>query len=228
LSICRWFVGASILSVLIPLFPLINLYILDPSKRFWPISDAFVVSIPSHTAVYVLLIICGLFFTFGSLLLVRAFKEPPLPPLCACYVCATDEVFASWLFAAAVLVTVPVCAIYVYYFPSSSTYGAALAACGLGTILAILFAVAVYPAKDGRVSNYTSTSVISYLLGESHLIRSHCTGCRTLHSHPDRSSPRCCTAASLRPHLFTSTSRTTGSSCAGYFCSSLCWRCSAA
>jgi hypothetical protein len=148
----RWFVWASVLSALIPMFPLINLHIADKNQRFWPISDYYVIPVASHTAIYALVIACGVFFTIGSYLLVRAFKDPPVKPVCPCYLCVNDEVFASWMFFVATLVTVPVCAIYIVYFPKSTTFGASIACTGLMSILAFLFALAVYPAPPDRVS----------------------------------------------------------------------------
>jgi hypothetical protein len=56
--------------MLIPAFPLISLY-LPPEKRFWPTAEAFVVPVDDHSAVYALLIGCGIFFVIGSLFLVR-------------------------------------------------------------------------------------------------------------------------------------------------------------
>lgn len=69
----RWFVAGSILTMLIPAFPLISLY-LPPSKRFWPTAEAYIVPVDDHAAAYSLLVGCGIFYILGSLFLVRFVK----------------------------------------------------------------------------------------------------------------------------------------------------------
>ena len=151
----RWFVAGSILTMLIPAFPLISLY-LPPSKRFWPTSEAYIVPVDDHAAAYSLLVGCGIFYILGSLFLVRfvslnitptqlyhmflkkisfsigyhrAFPEPPPKPLFPCSILVTDEVVSSWLFFLGTVPLVPLTCIYVVYFPGVHYYQIALIFC---------------------------------------------------------------------------------------------------
>lgn len=66
-----WFVWASLLTTLIPIYPLISMY-----HRFWDKPE--LLPIFDSTAVYVLLIFSGLMFTVGSSALIRAVDEVAL------------------------------------------------------------------------------------------------------------------------------------------------------
>jgi hypothetical protein len=134
--------------MLIPAMPLISIYLPEHS-RFWPTSDAFVISHEDHTAVYVLLIASGLLFTLGSLLLVRCFLEPEPEPLFSCYLFVNDEVLASWIFFVATVITVPICVVYYHYFPYSLYYYGAIIVCAAASLVMLLFTYAVYPLSDG-------------------------------------------------------------------------------
>ena len=145
-----WYlVAASLLAMLIPVFPLLSLW-LNPSQQFWPTFAVFAISIAPHTVVYALLAIgCGLFFTIGSLLMVRVFMTPPMPPLVACACLPTDEVHALWWFTVGTASTIPVTAIYVYYFPGATEYIGALFVCSAATVASVVVTCLFYPNPGG-------------------------------------------------------------------------------
>ena len=146
-----WYlVAASILAMLVPVFPLLSIW-LHPSQQFWPTFGVLVISIGPHTVVYALLAVgCGVFFTIGSLLMVRVFMTPPMPPLVACACLPTDEVHALWWFAVGTASTIPVTAIYVFYYPSSKEYIGALFICSAATVVSVVVTVLFYPTTNGE------------------------------------------------------------------------------
>ena len=140
--------AASILTILIPVFPLISMYIFPEENRFWPTALVGFLPERDHTAVYVLLIISGINYTIGCLFLVRGFGIPQPRPFFSFNLFATDEVASSWFFVFGTVPAVPITAIYVYYFPHSTYFGAALACCLFATIVMVAFTYTVYPPSD--------------------------------------------------------------------------------
>ena len=94
-----WLVWGSVLAILIPVVPLVNLY-LPFASQLWPIPYKNLIALPDHTAVYAVLIGCGLFFLLGSICLVRFFAGPKTrpKPIFPCMFCQTDAVLSSWCF----------------------------------------------------------------------------------------------------------------------------------
>lgn len=139
-----WIVGASLFATLIPIFPIISLYI---ERKFWPTFGEDVMTTPSHLAAFVLLAVgMGIFFVFGSLLFVRSFWRPHLRPILpenTC--CPNDEVHAMWWFTIGTSLTIPVTAIYVYYFRDSHEFFAALFICCMGTLATFIATFLFFP-----------------------------------------------------------------------------------
>ena len=92
-----WLLWAAVLAVLIPVVPLVNLY-LPHDHQLWPVPYENLITLPDHTAVYAVLIGCGIFFFLGSYCLVRFFAEPQPKPIFPCMFCQTDAVLSSWCF----------------------------------------------------------------------------------------------------------------------------------
>ena len=144
-----WFVWGSMFAVFIPIPIVINFY-LQHRDQFWEVAYQYLITLPDHTAVYIVLVGCGIFFTIGSYFLVRGFTEPHMKPLFPCMFCQTDEVAASWFYFLGVVPTIPICVIYIHYFPSSTAfYGGAVFVCGIASLVMLLFTFAVYPNPDG-------------------------------------------------------------------------------
>jgi len=145
-----WMVWGSLFASLIPVMPLISVN-LAPNQEWWPPYGGGVMSVPSHSAVYVLLSVgCGLFFAVGSYLLLRSYRRPQPPPLLtACGGCLpTDEVHSLWWFTVGTAVTIPCTAIYVYYFPKSHEFSGACFVCCFATVLSVLFTITMYPSSS--------------------------------------------------------------------------------
>ena len=63
-----WFTWASLLTAIIPIYPLVSLY-----YEFWPTSDYLPLAV--HAAVYLLLIFSGMCYLIGSAAFIRAVDE---------------------------------------------------------------------------------------------------------------------------------------------------------
>ena len=141
-----WYlVAASCLATLIPIFPLISLYLITP---WWPTFGLGILPTSSHTAVYALLAAgCGIMFGIGSYLMVRSFSTPPMSPCCRpCACMPNDDVHSLWWFTLGTFTTVPVTAIYVYYFRDSTTFAGALFICCFASVASIIILAFFYPS----------------------------------------------------------------------------------
>lgn len=136
----RYYVWGSLLTVFIPLFPLINLFI---DEDFWPKSG--LLPLNENTAAYALLSLMGVFYTIGSLAFLRAVETPLKPPLFTWKHFATDELLAMWMFAAGTLPSVPVMALYVIFNPDVGEFFFALILCMVGSAACIVAALCCYP-----------------------------------------------------------------------------------
>ena len=132
--------------------PLISMN-LPTDKEFWPTFQPNLIRLQDHTTAYALLSAgCGLFYAFGSYFLVRWFRSPRPPPLLSCFggCLPNDQVHAMWWFAIGTAFTIPVMAIYCYYFPTSREYAGALFCCCLGSVVAVIITMLFYPSKNGE------------------------------------------------------------------------------
>ena len=152
-----WFVAASILASIIPVFPLINVYL--NKNRFWPINFANYLAIETQAIVYSILIACGIMFTLGSLLLLRVFSIPKQPSMISSSsflhnLFPSDEVTASWLFFLGTAPTVAVTVLYSYYLPEYTlmVYQVAIIFCVLATFIVLGFTCAIYPQEESSSS----------------------------------------------------------------------------
>jgi hypothetical protein len=95
---------------------------------------------------WALLIVSGFFFTVGSYAFVRAFEEPPKPPLFTWKHFETDELLGAWLFFFGAAPAVPYVAIYFILSPSELLYLGALVAAVIFVMASLLFVFACYPS----------------------------------------------------------------------------------
>ena len=144
-----WFVWASAFSSVINFFPLLNIF-LAPSQRLWPITYSGYLSTSTQCACYVMLIGCGVLFTFASLLLVRVFDTPPPPPLFRSYM--RDDLLSSWCFFAGTLPTIPITVLNAVYVPEyvAYVYNVSIAAAVLGTVAMLAVTVMLYPGMKTK------------------------------------------------------------------------------
>ena len=139
------------MAMCISLMPLISMN-LPTEKEFWPTFQTNYIRLQDHTTAYALLSAgVGLFYAFGSYFLVRWFRSPrPSPFLSSLGGCIpNDQVHAMWWFTIGTILTIPVMAIYVSYFPTNHEYAGALFCCSLGSVLAVIITMLFYPTKNG-------------------------------------------------------------------------------
>lgn len=139
-----WFVIGSVIAMLIPIVPLVDLF-----YPFW-ITNASSLPLLQDVATFGLLIASGFFFTLGSLAFVRATEEPPLKPLFTSPHLATDELLAAWLFLLATIPFVPFMAVYVYYNHTVLVYWGCLIASIIFVLATYFFVLACYPSEEIR------------------------------------------------------------------------------
>jgi hypothetical protein len=136
----RWFVWGSLVAMLMAVLPLIqvDVNIFQATDDTLPVMDFY--------STWALLIISGFFFTVGSYAFVRAFEEPPKPPIFTWKHFETDELLGAWLFFLGATPAVPYTAIYFIMDPSQLLYLGALAAAVVFVLASLLFVFACYPS----------------------------------------------------------------------------------
>ena len=141
-----WFVYGSLLTILIPCFPLIAIY-----EKLWDNEEEIEkLGIPTadHVACYSLLIFIGIMYTIGSYAFLRAVETPKVPPLFTWVHFGSDELFGMWCFFLGTLPAVPIMAIYLWYNPDAPEFGFALIMAIFFTILTFIAVLACYPRGD--------------------------------------------------------------------------------
>jgi hypothetical protein len=140
ISLLRWFVWGSLVAMLMAVLPLIqvDVNIFQATDDTLPVMDFY--------STWALLIVSGFFFTVGSYAFVRAFEEPPKPPLFTWKHFETDELLGAWLFFLGATPAVPYTAIYFILDPSELLYLGALAAAVVFVLASLLFVFACYPS----------------------------------------------------------------------------------
>jgi hypothetical protein len=161
-----WFVVGSVLAMLIPIVPLVNLF-----YPFWYSEDSL--PLLSDAATYGLLIASGFFFTLGSLAFVRATEEPPLPPLFAKVSehLETDELLAAWLFLLATIPFPLFMAVYVYYNVHVLLYWGCLFASIMFVLATYFFVLTCYPSVE--INYQLAPKIAVFLFGERSWINKH-------------------------------------------------------
>jgi hypothetical protein len=136
----RWFVWGSLVAMLMAVIPLVqvDVNIFQANDDTLPVLDFY--------STWALLIVSGFFFTVGSYAFVRAFEEPPKPPLFTWKHFETDELLGAWLFFFGAAPAVPYVAIYFILSPSELLYLGALVAAVIFVMASLLFVFACYPS----------------------------------------------------------------------------------
>jgi|MDTE01.2.fsa_nt_gb hypothetical protein len=139
-----WFTAASLLAAVIPIVPMATY---DEMNEYGVHNHSIGYQI--HTMTYVLLILCGLFYTLGSYALKRAVQIPSRKPLMPCiYHTSTDELLGSWCFLIGTLVTLPICIVLLSYDPVQSSYWLGLVFITLACIICAVFCHSCYPSQQ--------------------------------------------------------------------------------
>jgi hypothetical protein len=140
-----WFFYGSLLTVFLPIFPLIALY-----EDLWDNHHIEQLGIPSteHAVAYSLLVFIGILYTIGSYAFVRAVETPPKPPLFTWYHLQTDELFGMWCFFWGTIPSVPLLAIYVYFNQHSGLFMISFILSIIFTVVTFVAVLACYPGLD--------------------------------------------------------------------------------
>lgn len=134
-----YFALGSFISTSFSIYPLLINHIGEYSKQddILPNND--------YDITWILLIISGLFFTFGSLLFMRAFTEPFQKPLFENFKhLQTDELFASWLFLIGTTIYIPYSLIF-FIIIKTSFYFLLLCVSIMSSICCYFFVISCYP-----------------------------------------------------------------------------------
>mmetsp|Transcript_964 Transcript_964/g.964 ORF Transcript_964/g.964 Transcript_964/m.964 type:complete len:321 (-) Transcript_964:227-1189(-) len=136
-----WFVWGSLLAMFMSIIPLIqvDVNIFQATDDTLPVLDFY--------STWALLIVSGFFFTVGSYAFVRAFEEPPKPPLFTWKHFETDELLGAWLFFFGTAPAVPYTAIFYILNPEEILYLGGLAAAVVFVLATLLFVFACYPSE---------------------------------------------------------------------------------
>lgn len=136
-----WMVWGSLLSTLIPIIPLLDIYV-----KIFHTREATILYEFSKASTWILCIVSGVFFTVGSWVYIRAFEVPePTPLLHNFYHFSSDELLASWLFLFAVFPAVPYSLLYLIPYPYHVMYVGSFIASLLFVAGSSFFVYACYP-----------------------------------------------------------------------------------
>lgn len=139
-----WFVIGSALTMLFSIYPLVQKYSGDYSQQDDALPDT------DYDITWAMMIICGFFFTLGSLAFVRAFEEPPKQPLFHNYKhLQSDELLGAWLYLFGTLPSIPYMLVFFIVTPSAFYFLGLLAAI-IFSYASYLFVVACYPSDKVR------------------------------------------------------------------------------
>jgi hypothetical protein len=96
------------------------------------------------SATWILIIIMGMLFTLGAFGFVRAFDDPPKPPLFTWRHVNTDELLGAWLTFLACIPAILYCLVFLYYDNRNYFYWGAFIGTMFFTIAALFFVLACY------------------------------------------------------------------------------------
>ena len=145
-----WFFWGSVLTMFIPIVPLLNIL-----YHIYHHTGALESTL--YLYIYGLLVFGGLMFSIGSYHFLRVFIEPPPEPyfnFCRCLSNgANDELVAAWYFFLGTAPSIPVVTFYVVYGDFSVTFIVALAVCVIATLAMLIFVLACIPDEDLYLHN---------------------------------------------------------------------------
>jgi len=160
-----WFFWGSVFATIVPVVPLLDDYIV-----VMPDHDDTLHAF-NYDITWYFMLVSGIFFTLGSLAFVRAFEEPPLFPVFRWVHVGTDELLGAWLFFFGTLPSVPLCGVFVWWYPFQLSYCGALVASVIFVIGAFLFVLACYPSNKTNACNLQP--IFIYIFGRRRWIDKH-------------------------------------------------------
>lgn len=160
-----WFVWGSFYSTILPIIILLN----NKYLHIYPRDN----SLPAlgYYVTWLMLIFSGFFLTLGSLAFVRAFEEPPIPPIFKWKHVQTDELLGAWMFMLGTLPSVPYSLMWFFTYPSEVIYLAFLVASGFFVFCTYLFVLACYPSD--KKHKQVIKPVVRVIFGRNHWIVKH-------------------------------------------------------
>jgi hypothetical protein len=157
-----YFFWGSLLTVFIPIMPLISLY-----ENWWPEAKAddgeeSIMPVRDHVAAYAMLAFAGVLYTIGSYIFIRVFKENPPPPIFNFKhrLFCNDELIASWLFLIGTLPFIPIMGLYVYYNPDNGGFMLAFLLCIFANLAFFIFIIVTAPAS---IDHHEHVHIISFI-----------------------------------------------------------------
>ena len=168
---CRWYVIGSLFTIPMAIVPLIDVF-----NPVFEVPEETSLESFGQAATWIILIIIGIFYTVGSLIMVRAFEDPiPEPLLKDWKHFCTDELLAAWCFLLAAVPTVPFSFVYIAHEPETGTYWAML----FGSILLICtsswFVYVAYPSRSHLLKNVRPhvLPIVENIFGKDSFICAH-------------------------------------------------------
>ncbi len=134
---------------------------------FFRIPDGSALPLFHAAATWVILIICGFFFTAGSWVSCRAFEYPPVKPLLGRWSCCfSDELLSAWLFLFGALPAPLFVAIFLYAEPDSlDQWAMMIMAIILVTVSAVFVHICRFP-QHGETKSYVTPLLKKMLCGD--------------------------------------------------------------
>lgn len=167
-----WFVWGSVLSLLIAIIPLIDIY-----DKFFTTPEATQLKAFDEASTWIFIIISSFFFTLGSYAFVLAFEDRPKKLLFKIPLVENNEQLGAWLTLYAMIPYIPYSIVYIQYNPSRLAYWGTFFASIFFTIAAVFFVYTSYP-HDSFLNKENikpkTLQVIIFLFGENSFLCKHC------------------------------------------------------
>ena len=140
----------SLVSAIVPIFPLLD--IITNGKIFPHYIHNEEIEGINLIETWILLILSGLLFWFGSVCFIRSFEYPAIEPVCKsspfkCVHFSTDDLLGAYCFYMGALLIFPVSVIYIAADPLEMTYWAAFIASLMFLIGSAFFVYCCYPTS---------------------------------------------------------------------------------
>jgi hypothetical protein len=155
-----WFVAGSVLATLMPMSPLATYEEMHPNSIHNPNLDE-----EAHLITYILLIVCGIFYTVGSYALKRAVDEPQQRPMfsgCGCCASLSDELFGSICFLLGTAMSVPIAINLIVLDSTAAQYYVALVFSLFACAVCIVFCYSCFPSRIGSGRDLVRPVIVHY------------------------------------------------------------------
>ena len=147
-----WYFWGSVVAILIPIMPLIALYL-----GWWPdatdSTGAVLMPKTPHAIGYGLIVLAGLWYAAGSYIFIECFRDDsnsrkPSTMNCSHCLFRNDELIAIWCFIIGTVPFIPCMFLYVYYNPTNSEFKLALAMIVIMTCAMLMYLFAIASTKE--------------------------------------------------------------------------------